>query len=80
MNAILISNTPTARCGMNLFSFSILIFGRPLVVDNRAKAVYSTTQYNTTDPVWTDLPEVRFHATLKVGSFLISHSKKGTIA
>lgn len=39
---------------------------RPLVLDNKAKAVYSTTQYNTTDPVWVDLPEVRFRAGLKV--------------
>jgi len=35
------------------------------VLENKAKATYSTTQYNTTDPVWVDLPEVRFMASLK---------------
>ena len=37
----------------------------PLVVDGRAKACYTSVSYNTTDPHWHDLPELRFSASLK---------------
>lgn len=34
--------------------------------DGMIKAVYSPTQYNTCDPVWVDLPPLRFKASLRV--------------
>eukprot|EP01118_Nematostelium_gracile_P006494 TRINITY_DN2086_c0_g1_i2.p1 TRINITY_DN2086_c0_g1~~TRINITY_DN2086_c0_g1_i2.p1 ORF type:complete len:502 (-),score=144.93 TRINITY_DN2086_c0_g1_i2:35-1540(-) len=37
----------------------------PLIVDKREKATYSPTLFNTTDPQWSDLPEIRFHASIK---------------
>jgi hypothetical protein len=37
----------------------------PAVVEGREKACYSNVQYNTTDPHWSDLPELRFKSSLK---------------
>ncbi len=35
------------------------------VAEGYARAYYSTVIYNTTDPKWTDLPELRFKAPLR---------------
>lgn len=37
----------------------------PLVVEGKMRACYSAVQYNTTDPKWSDLPEMRFHGSIK---------------
>lgn len=37
----------------------------PSVQDGKIKACYSIPQQNTTDPCWTDLPELRFEASLR---------------